>query len=193
MIGETISHYRVLSPDPITLKPGETMRVGEYTLRFEQLVRPKPMPAEKQDEINAEMAVFLMPPEKITAQTQPLTILRPHIDLFKTQGMPTQATRDENTQMARRPAIMSNLANDLYLALIEADDKAGTASIKAYLNPLVMWIWISTVLFIAGTTIAIWPDRRIALARETREQSAAATPAPKRSAPKAARGKEKSR
>lgn len=179
-----------IETEPITMKPGQTMRVGEYTLRFEQLVRPVPMPKEKKDEINAEMSVFLMPPEKITPQTQPMTVLRPHIDIFQSAGTATPATRDENMQSARRPAIMSNLANDLYLALIEVDEKAGTASVKAYLNPLVMWIWISTILFITGTIIAVWPDRRAALALAARDEAPAK---PNGKAPPVARSKEKTR
>ena len=40
------------------------------------------------------------------------------------------------------------------------DTKDGSASIKAYLNPLVMWIWISVGVFVLGTMVAMIPARR---------------------------------
>jgi hypothetical protein len=37
----------------------------------------------------------------------------------------------------------------------------------------VKWIWISVLFFIAGTAIAIWPDKRAALRAEERQGDAA--------------------
>jgi cytochrome c-type biogenesis protein CcmF len=181
-----------IETEPITLGKGDKMQVGEYALRFDGFVQaaekgpdgkmvPVPLSAEKEKEINAQVSVFLMPKEKVTPQTPPLTQLVPRIDIFKLGGnVPEEARAGQAPESARRPAIMSNMANDLYLALIDANEEEQKASIKAYLNPLVMWIWISMAFFIIGTIIAIWPDRRGALraeaqAKEATPRQAAAT------------------
>jgi cytochrome c-type biogenesis protein CcmF len=179
-----------IETEPITLAKGETMRVGEYTLRFEGLVKPADLSPEKEKEIAAKMTVFLAPPEKI-AQTTPITTLYPHIDIFKTTGMEGQKQDEQEMQSAARPDIMSNLANDLYLAMVDANEQDNKASIKAYLNPLVMWIWISMAFFVIGTIIAIWPEGKGVrqASAETRSDKAARSEEEPRKA--AARRKEK--
>ncbi|MDF2440963.1 MAG: cytochrome c-type biosis protein CcmF, partial [Abditibacteriota bacterium] len=149
-----------IETDPIGLKNGETMKVGEYTLKYVGLVKPPELPPEKQEEVHAKMEVW--------RNGQPLKdrqgnnyALHPWIDVFKAQGIvQDEARAGQPPQTARRPEIMSNLAHDLYLVLDSYDMETGNVSIKAYLNPLVMWVWISTLFFLAGTIIAILPDRR---------------------------------
>jgi hypothetical protein len=68
-------------------------------------------------------------------------------------------------QTARRPAIYSTVGHDLYLALIGYDMNKGVATIKAYLNPLVVWIWIAVGFFIMGSIIALIPDKKYSAAR----------------------------
>jgi hypothetical protein len=79
-------------------------------------------------------------------------------------------------QQARRPAIYSTLGHDLYLALIGYDMTTDTATIKAYLNPLVAWIWISVFLFVAGSIIALLPG---GASQKIAEQAAENVPAMK--------------
>ncbi|MDQ3814971.1 MAG: hypothetical protein M3347_13590, partial [Armatimonadota bacterium] len=144
-----------IETEPQTLRPGEKMQVGEYTLRFDGLRMPEKLAPEKEREVAAAMTIFHND-RQVTAEP-----LFPRIDFFKAVG-PTdpEARAGQAPQQARRPAIMSNLANDLYLVLDTFDQESNTASIKAYLNPLVMWIWISVAFFIAGTVLAMLPDRR---------------------------------
>jgi len=163
-----------IETEPITLRPGETMQVGEYTLRFDGLRAPEKLSAEKEKEIAAAVTV-LHNGRQVTKEP-----LHPHIDFFKAVG-PTdpKARAGQPPQQARRPAIMSNLANDLYLVLDTFDEQSGAAAIKAYLNPLVMWIWISVAFFIGGTVLAMIPDRR----REPRRSEATATTPARKPAP----------
>jgi cytochrome c-type biogenesis protein CcmF len=48
------------------------------------------------------------------------------------------------------------------------EDGGVTATFKAYVNPLINWLWIGGLVFIIGTAVAAWPDpaedRRLALA-----------------------------
>ena len=56
------------------------------------------------------------------------------------------------------PSVYSTLREDLYVILtaIESD---GSATLKIYRNPLVNWIWIGALVFIAGTLAVMWPHR----------------------------------
>ena len=169
-IGITGSSAFKIETEPIKLKPGDTMRVGEYTLHFDGLVRPAQLSQEKEKEVLAAMRVM--------HGNQSVADLHPSVDFFKAIGNDDpEARAGQPPQQARRPAIYSNAANDLYLALIEFDEKENTATIKAYLNPLVMWIWISTLFFIGGTLLSVLPERRRSRAVVTANAPLPARPA----------------
>ncbi len=58
---------------------------------------------------------------------------------------------------------------DLYVVYAGTDAQTGQPIIKAFLNPLVMWIWIGLLVTILGTAIALLPNLSAALAaRRTR-------------------------
>jgi cytochrome c-type biogenesis protein CcmF len=175
MVGLTGSSVFKIEHDPVTLKKGENTKIGEYVLRFDGLARPGQMPEHLNDQIVALVTVFDQNGQ-ITPTDRPLD---PHIDIFKNTSA-TDSTGEE-VQQARRPAIRMTPANDLYLVLDAADTKENTAAIKAYVNPLVMWIWVSMGFFVLGTIIAMLPGRR----------SSAAAEAPKVPAPRVEREKEK--
>lgn len=56
------------------------------------------------------------------------------------------------------PDKRSTLADDLYVILAGWEGTGETATFKAYINPLVNWIWVGGVVFILGTLIAAWPN-----------------------------------
>jgi len=67
-------------------------------------------------------------------------------------------------QPSSEVGLLSTLREDLYLILVGHDPRTDTATFKAYLNPLVNWIWLGGVVLILGTHIAVLPDRRERLA-----------------------------
>jgi cytochrome c-type biogenesis protein CcmF len=151
-----------IETEPIALKRGETMRVGEYTLRYTGLGRPPKgeMSQEKEDEVAAIVRIERDGKPLLDAKGKPY-VLQPRIDTFKATGMdPAEARAGQEPQTARRPDIMTTFGHDLYLVLDSFDPQTQQASIKAYLNPLVVWVWISTLFFIGGTAIALIPDKR---------------------------------
>ncbi len=148
--------------EPIALKRGDRMNIGEYTLRYMGLGRPRKgeMPPEKSDELAAMMQVERAGVPLRDASGQPF-MLYPRIDTFKAvSAVDPQSRAGQPPQTARRPAIMSTFAHDLYLVLNTADEQDQSVSVKAFLNPLVMWIWASTLFFLGGTIIAVLPDRK---------------------------------
>jgi cytochrome c-type biogenesis protein CcmF len=55
---------------------------------------------------------------------------------------------------------------DLYVIYAGSDPSTGQPVIKAFLNPLVMWIWIGLVVTVFGTAIALVPNLSAALASQ---------------------------
>ena len=59
------------------------------------------------------------------------------------------------------PGLRSNLKDDLYVILVDWQPiSAVGATFKIYKNPLVNWLWIGAIVFIAGMFIAAWPDNK---------------------------------
>ncbi len=58
------------------------------------------------------------------------------------------------------PDKRSTLADDLYVILAGWEGTGQTATFKAYINPLVNWLWIGGAVFILGTLVSAWPGRQ---------------------------------
>jgi cytochrome c-type biogenesis protein CcmF len=58
------------------------------------------------------------------------------------------------------PANRSTLKDDLYVLLVDWQPISSEgATFKIYVNPLVNWLWLGSLLFMAGIIIAAWPDK----------------------------------
>ena len=85
----------------------------------------------------------------------------------------------ESQQNMTIPANRSTLRDDLYVLLVDWESiSSGGATFKIYVNPLVNWLWIGSLIFIAGIIFAAWPDNDPAeesarVARSTHQTSAA--------------------
>jgi cytochrome c-type biogenesis protein CcmF len=104
----------------------------------------------------------------VTHNNQPLGALIPTREFFVVQEQPMTI-----------PAKHSTLTNDLYVILAGWEGTGQTATFKAYINPLVNWLWIGGAVFIIGTVIAVWPNPQERKQRVTNRAkiSRAATPA----------------
>jgi cytochrome c-type biogenesis protein CcmF len=56
-------------------------------------------------------------------------------------------------------AIHMTLSQDLYVVLAGQDQESGKAVIQAFVNPLVMWVWIGGFVMFLGTLLAMVPSR----------------------------------
>jgi cytochrome c-type biogenesis protein CcmF len=65
----------------------------------------------------------------------------------------------QDQQRTTEVAIRSNLREDLYL-LYEGQNEEGQAFFTAYVNPLVMWVWIGCWVMTFGMIVVIWPDKK---------------------------------
>jgi cytochrome c-type biogenesis protein CcmF len=87
------------------------------------------------------------------------------LDVYKgnkkiAQLAPEQRFYYASQQTATMVANHSNLQRDLYVIYAGKNPDSGQPIIKAFLNPLVNWIWIGVVVIIFGTAIALVRPRK---------------------------------
>jgi cytochrome c-type biogenesis protein CcmF len=120
------------------LRRGESFSVGRFTMTLEDMVsRDTP----NQEFLGARLAVF-------TGGRRVGTLL-PGQNFYK-------AGQNPSTEVD----IRSTPREDLYLIMTGFDPQQGQATLKAYLNPLVAWIWIGGGVLILGSWFAMLPDLR---------------------------------
>jgi cytochrome c-type biogenesis protein CcmF len=119
-----------------TMKPGETTEVGRYTIRYDKIETAE----------NGHMS-SLAAVLDVSSAGKPITVLRPEKRFYKKPQQPT-------TEVANR----STLREDLYVVLGSYDEKTQLITILAYVNPLVVWIWIGGLVLAIGTAITAWPS-----------------------------------
>ncbi len=77
------------------------------------------------------------------------------------------------------PGQRATLRDDLYVLLVDWQPVSSNgATFKIYVNPLVNWLWIGSLLFLIGVVIAAWPDKdperaSVHASRSTHQTSAA--------------------
>jgi cytochrome c-type biogenesis protein CcmF len=125
-----------------TLRPGESLAIGRYTLTYDKLVTEPLASDPRVIETRAELSLA-------GPQSGPIaTALRDY--------------PNSSTAIAT-PVVRTALAEDLYVTLLGYNPTAGTATIRVFINPLVMWIWAGGAIVALGALFAIWPDRRRAV------------------------------
>ena len=139
-----------------SLKRGESFAVGRYRMVLEDM--------EARDSPNAE---FMGARLAIFAGQRRVGTLVPGQNFYK-------AGQNPSTEVA----IHYTLREDLYTIMTGFDPQQGRATLKAYLNPLINWIWIGGGVLILGAWFAMLPDirdrRRDAEARLLEVESRAA-------------------
>ncbi|HSM37769.1 MAG TPA: cytochrome c-type biogenesis CcmF C-terminal domain-containing protein [Candidatus Limnocylindrales bacterium] len=141
-----------------TLRPGESMQLGAYTITNRQLVA---------EPLAADPRVFETRAE--------LTLAGPQ------SGSLAPALRDypNTATLIATPAVRTAAGEDLYVTLLGADPMTGEVTLHVFVNPLVVWIWVGGGIAAAGGVFAAWPDRRrlVAAAPQGAEAGAASLPA----------------
>ena len=126
-----------------TMKVGDEMRVGRYTLRYDRI--------ESQEDGHVARTAAVLP---VFVDGRQIDTLMPEKRFYKKPKQPT-------TEVANR----STLREDLYVVLGSYDPQTQLVTIQAYVNPLVVWIWLGGLILALGTAVAVWPT---AVEREVR-------------------------
>jgi cytochrome c-type biogenesis protein CcmF len=113
--------------------PGETVRVGGYTLRFDGV---KAVAGPNYEAARASVTVL--------DGGAVIAVMHPEKRAFQAEGQETIQT-----------AIRTTIVSDLYLALGDERDK-GRWILRAYVNPLAPLIWIGALVMALGGLSALW-------------------------------------
>ncbi|MGH2462881.1 MAG: cytochrome c-type biogenesis CcmF C-terminal domain-containing protein, partial [Candidatus Limnocylindria bacterium] len=60
------------------------------------------------------------------------------------------------------PIVMTSIGEDFYVTLMAYDPETGAVTLRLFINPLVVWIWVGGAVVVLGAGFAIWPGRRAA-------------------------------
>lgn len=121
---------------------GQTMKVGPYQLVCQSYTQ------ESNPNYDTEYALL-----DIYRKGEKVTQLAPEKRFYP-------SSQQTQTMVANH----STLAWDLYVVYEGKNPDTGLPIIKAFLNPLVIWIWIGLVITVIGTGVALLPNMTAALA-----------------------------
>jgi cytochrome c-type biogenesis protein CcmF len=120
------------------LQPGQSMAIGPYALTLDKVE---------------------------DTQIQNATQTRAHVQVSRngkrlTDMHPAKAMYTKSQQPMTEVALQSTAAEDLYLILGGVNED-GSASIQAYINPLVAFVWMGGVVMVIGTIICLADRMRL--------------------------------
>lgn len=122
------------------LAPGESVTIEGYTLFFEELWQED---AGDHFSTWASLSVY--------QDGVYLTTLQPRMNQYL-----------DFDQTVAVPALRTGLREDLYLILAGWAGDGTVVTIKVVVNPLVNFLWLGGLVFLAGGAIALWPPARVA-------------------------------
>ncbi len=74
------------------------------------------------------------------------------------------------------PDARSTVTEDFYVLLVDWEPTAADlATFRVFVNPLINWVWAGGIIFVLGTLIAAWPERRVSV-RATQPDAARVAP-----------------
>ncbi len=126
---------------------GQSLSLSGYDVKYEEVAQFNFKPGH--DVMRAVVSVY--------RGGKFLGELYPRIDYYYSPVNPA-----ETTQTMTIPGQRATLEDDLYVLLVDWQPvSTGGATFKIYVNPLVNWLWLGSLLFFVGVIIAAWPEREV--------------------------------
>jgi len=123
-----------------TVSTGESINIAGYTVKYKEVASWDDIPKG----VNYTRAVVDVYKNGIY-----LGELHPRRDYY--------ADAQQNMTI---PGNRSTMRDDLYVLLVDWEPASATgATFKIYVNPLVNWLWLGSLLFLVGIFIAAWPEK----------------------------------
>ncbi|NIT14852.1 MAG: hypothetical protein GTN99_11635 [Candidatus Dadabacteria bacterium] len=124
------------------LKPGEAFGIGNYLISYEKIHQ---YTTDAKHGTRADLAIY--------SGSDKIGDLYPEKNVYKYEG-----NREINQES--EVALRSTFKDDLYIILANFDD-TGTATFRAFLNPMVSWIWAGSIIVLLGAIITMWPTPKL--------------------------------
>jgi cytochrome c-type biogenesis protein CcmF len=121
-----------------TLTRGESLEVGDYTLRLDDL-----------DWREEDTKVVSYATVAVFRGDSRITTMYPENNYWY---------RHQNN--FAEASVRTTLADDVFVVMSGYDHSAGTVSLRALVNPLVVWLWIGGGFLILGGLVAFLPERQ---------------------------------
>ncbi len=125
------------------LRPGQTMTVGDYTVRFDAL--------KVTDDGQKQMV------------TGHMTALRDGKEIAKLYPARWSFRKHED-EPTSEVSILRSFADDLYIAMPTTNPAEQIAQVRVTVNPLINWLWAGFGVAAIGTAIALLPETVFAFA-----------------------------
>jgi cytochrome c-type biogenesis protein CcmF len=123
-----------------TLAIGDSIEIGNYRIEYQDLANWDDLPSG----VNYTRAVV-----NVYKDGEFLGQLNPRKDYYYDSQQPMTI-----------PGQRATLGDDLYVLLVDWQPiSANGATFKIYVNPLVNWLWIGSILFLFGVVVAAWPEK----------------------------------
>ncbi|HYD51641.1 MAG TPA: heme lyase CcmF/NrfE family subunit [Gemmatimonadaceae bacterium] len=121
-----------------TLRAGETLTVGRYTVRYDETWGRK------------EPQRFVVGATVRVIQNGAIVdSLTPRMNFYNSSAQPIAT-----------PAVRSSARDDLYLTLMAFEQDGSKITLKVLVEPLVVWIWVGGLVVLLGVVVAVWPSNR---------------------------------
>jgi cytochrome c-type biogenesis protein CcmF len=123
-----------------TLAQGQSLNIAGYEVRYKEIANWDDAPAG----VNYTRSVV-----DVYKEGKYIGQLTPRIDYYF-----------DSEQRMTIPGQRSTLRDDLYILLVDWEPATATgATFKIYVNPLVNWLWLGSLLFLFGVVVAAWPEK----------------------------------
>ncbi len=134
-VGIVGSHAYVQERE-VTVRPGQSFTLSRYVLTHRGL------------QLGATALADLTRASVELREGDKVTVLQPVRTFYPRWG-----------QVVTRPAVRSTLRDDVYVVLW-AFRPDGSATLRAWVNPLVRWVWLGAWLAGLGAVVTLWPQGR---------------------------------
>jgi cytochrome c-type biogenesis protein CcmF len=120
-----------------SLARGESMDLAGYTFTYEGAVG--------RQEPHRFAAVARM---RVSQDAKVLGGMEPRLNFYPSQREPVGT-----------PHVVTLGSTDLYLSLLSVEPDGKRVVIKAFVIPMVSWLWRSLPLLVLGTLVSLWPKK----------------------------------
>ena len=123
-----------------TVPLNSSLKLGEYSVKYESIAQFNA--PDNRQVTRAVVGVY-------DQNGKYLGELHPRIDYYP-----------DAQQTMTIPGQRSTLKDDVYILLVDWQPASSVgATFKIFINPLVNWLWIGSLVFLIGVIIAAWPHK----------------------------------